>query len=322
MTDAVATWAVLPVFSPDRSLLAHVRAIREQVAGVVVVDDHGPDPDEDVFAALVDEGVQLYRQPDNLGIAAALNRGIVAAFDHGAEAVVLFDQDSVPPAGMVAALRRAIEQARAAGVNASYAVPEFWSETRQVMATDPAGVLLAREPIQSGTYLPRSSWEHLGPLRDDLFIDLVDVEYALRAEAAGMPPVAAPGTRLGHRLGAAYRRPWWAGGFARSPLPAQVTLSTPFRYYYRVRNRRVVNRAYGSRFRRRLAVASVVETLHLVEVIAFARPRSRMLRAVLRAWRDGRTDRDLGRLPTEVQAELRDVRWRLRPLASGAERPE
>ncbi|MFD1858369.1 glycosyltransferase [Aeromicrobium camelliae] len=322
MSEPVSTWAVLSVFSPDGSLLANVGAIREQVDAVVVVDDHGPDPDEDVFAALVDEGVEVFRQPDNLGIAAALNRGIAAAFERGAGAVVLFDQDSVPPAGMVAALRDALEQARAKGVDVSYAVPEFWSQTRQVMATDPSGVLLAREPIQSGTYLPRSTWDRLGPLREDLFIDLVDVEYALRAEAAGMPPVAAPGTRLGHRLGAAYRRPWWAGRFAGSPLPSAVTLSTPFRYYYRVRNRRVINRAYGGRFRRRLTIASVVEALHLVEVIAFARPRSRMLRVVLRAWRDGGSGRSLGRMPASVQADLMDVRWRLRPLASGAERPE
>ncbi|WP_166375868.1 glycosyltransferase [Aeromicrobium phragmitis] len=322
MSDAGSTWAVLSVYSPDRSLLANLEAIGEQVDRVIVVDDHGPEPDEELFIALVEQGVELYRQPDNLGIAAALNRGIAVAFARGADAVVLFDQDSAPPPGMIAALRRTVDEAKEAGIDAAFAVPEFWSATRQVMATDPSGVLLAREPIQSGTYLPRSSWEDLGPLREDLFIDLVDVEYALRAEAAGMPPVAAPGTRLGHRLGAAYRRPWWAGGFARSPLPATVTLSAPFRYYYRVRNRRVLNRAYGRRFSGRLAIATLVEALHAVEVVAFSRPRSRMLRAMVRGWRDGGGESALGRMPEAVLADLRTVRWALRPLAATAEPPE
>lgn len=316
-------WAVLSVFSPDASLLQHVDLIASQVDRVVVVEDHGPDPAETVLAELESRGVLVRRQPANLGIAAALNRGAAEAFDAGADAVVLFDQDSAPGPELVPALRETWQEARARGVAAAYSAPEFWSQVRQVAAEDASGVLLAREPIQSGTFWPRETWERLGPLREDLFIDLVDVEYALRAEAAGLQPVAAPGTRLGHRLGSAYHRPWWSGGgVKRSARPATVTLSAPFRYYYRVRNRRVVNREYARLFPRRLAVATIVELLHLLEAVAYARPRGRLLRAALRGWRDGRAGAPLGRMPDDLQAGLSEVTWSLPPLGPAAAPPE
>ncbi|MBM9465604.1 glycosyltransferase [Aeromicrobium sp. YIM 150415] len=314
-----ATWSVVSVFGPDRSLLTHLDAIAAQTVRVVVVDDGTPAPDAEVFAALEErDDVDLLRQPRNAGIAAALNRGIQAAFDGGADRVVTFDQDSLPSADFVAGLSDEFDRATARGViDPAFVVPEFWATIRQVSRTAEDGTLIAIRTIQSGMLLPRSTWERIGAMREEFFIDLVDEELELRALSAGLAPIAAPGVALHHHLGAAYRRPLLSGGFRGSPLPPIITLSTPFRYYYRVRNRRVVNRMYGRRFPARLAAETFMEILHLVEVLRYARPRGPVWAAARRGWRDGRKGSAMGRVPAELEPGLRDVRWALEPVDRG-----
>jgi len=312
------TWAVVSVFDPDLSLLRNLDAISAQVDRIVVVDDGTPDPDPTLFAQLEDrDDVVMLRQPANAGIAAALNRGLDAAFAHDASAAVTFDQDSLPSPGFVAGLRAEFAAVLERGaVRPSFAVPEFWASIRQVGEVAPDGSLIAIRVIQSGMLIPRSTWRRLGPMREDFFIDLVDSELELRGRVQGMVPVAAAGVALEHRLGAAYRRPLLSGGFPGSPLPRVITFSTPFRYYYRVRNRRVVNRAYWRRFPVRLSAETFMELLHLVEVLRYARPRGPLRRAVRRGWRDGRRGGRMGRIPAELEPGLRGVTWTLDPTDS------
>lgn len=308
-------WAVVSVFGPDRSLLTNLDAIAAQTARIVVVDDGTPRPDGEVFAALeARSDVEVLRQPTNRGIAAALNRGLAVAFESGADRVVTFDQDSLPSAGFVAGLSAELDRSTARGViDPAFIVPEYWATIRQVSDTAADGTLIAIRTIQSGMLVPRSTWNRIGPMREDFFIDLVDEELELRALAAGLVPVAAPGVTLRHHLGVAYRRPLGSGGFRGSPLPPIITLSTPFRYYYRVRNRRVVNRMYARRFPRRLAAETLMEFLHLIEVLRYARPRGPVWAAARRGWRDGRRRGRMGRIPAELEPGLASVRWALEP---------
>ncbi|WP_293782472.1 glycosyltransferase [uncultured Aeromicrobium sp.] len=309
-------WAVVSVFGPDASLLTNLDAITPQVEGIIVVDDGTGSPDEHVFAELeARPDVELLRQPSNLGIAAALNRGIAAAFAKGAREVVTFDQDSAPSPDFVSGLREALLATAERGVvQPAFVVPEYWATIRQVGRVAPDGTLVAIRTIQSGMLLPRSTWEELGPMREEFFIDLVDSELELRALSCGLTPVAAPGVALQHRLGTAYKRPLLSGGFPGSPLPPVITVSTPFRYYYRVRNRRVVNRTYFRRFPVRLSAETLMEVLHLIEVLRYARPRRPLWDAVRRGWRDGRPGGAMGRIPAELEPGLRTVRWALRPM--------
>lgn len=309
-------WAVVSVFGPGRAFLGNLEAIAAQVDRVVVVDDGTPEPDAEVFAELENRAdVELLRQPANAGIAAALNRGIDAAFAAGATAVVTFDQDSAPGPGFVAGLIAEFAAATERGVvRPSFVVPELWATIRQVGQVASDGTLIAIRIIQSGMLIPRSSWQRVGRMREDLFIDLVDSELELRGRRLGMLPVAAPGVALEHRLGTAYRRPVLSGGFPGSPLPRVITFSTPFRYYYRVRNRRVVNRGYWRSFPVRLSAETFMEVLHLVEVLRYARPRAPIWRAVRRGWRDGRRGSVMGRIPADLEPGLRGVTWALDPV--------
>lgn len=87
--------------------------------------------------------------------------------------------------------------------------------------------------ITSGTLTNAVVFEEIGPFRDELFIDLVDTEYCLRARRAGYRIVGACGATLVHRIGETR---------ARSVLGIRIvaTHHAPVRRYYLFRNSTIV----------------------------------------------------------------------------------
>lgn len=307
-----AVWAVVTSFRPDRGLLDATAALRDQVAGVIVVDDGSGPGYDDVLDALALQGVTVLRRAENAGIAAALNAGIEGALARTCDAVVTFDQDSMVEPGFIAALVRAHDHAVDVGARPGPVVPEYFAGVSQVHARTRQGTLLARHAIQSGMLLDRRVLEAIGLLREELFIDLVDTEFELRCHAGGFVSVAAPGLVLAHSLGRQYERRMLGMRVSLPGIPPVVTLSTPFRYYYRVRNRIVINREYGRRFFAWTLRDTVLEVLHFASALTLARPR-RALWALYRAGiRDARRGR-MGRMPGTLQETAATISWSARP---------
>ena len=305
---AAAVWAVVTSFRPDAGLQGALDALRGQVDGIIVVDDgSGPEADR-ILAEVQTRGARVIRLTRNSGIAVALNTGIRAALEAGAAAVVTFDQDSVVADGFIAALLRAGADARAAGQRPGPVVPEYFADVRQVHRAAPDGTLIARHAIQSGMLLERGLLEDVGLMREDLFIDLVDTEFELRCADAARPAIAAPGLTLAHSLGTQYERRMF-GRIVRLPgIPPVVTLSTPFRYYYRVRNRLVVNRAFWRAEFGWVARDTLLEAIHYVNAWMLARPRGALWRLYRAAGRDARRGR-MGRMPADLVAVAATISW-------------
>lgn len=301
-------WAVIPVFRPDEELVSAVRAHRQQVEEVVVVDDGSGPAFEELFDRLAAAGASVERQSTNAGIGAALNRGIDLALHGGASHVLFLDQDSRPHPGFVEALLDEQRKAAKAGIAVGSSAPEFFSELRQA-AERADGFLEARRAIQSGMLVPREIFERVGRMRQEWFIDLVDVEFELRVRRAGYLPIAAPGLRLDHRLGRRYRRrrfPLWMGWLTLAP---EVTLSTPFRYYYRLRNRLLLNRDYFWTMPAVHAKETVADLLHFVDTVALSSSPRTMVAIYLRALRDGIRGRT-GPMPDGLAARAARLHWR------------
>lgn len=300
-------WAVVTVHRPSQvpPLLAQ---LAPQVTGIVVVDD-GSGPEFDAIRAdIASTGARVIALESNSGIGAALNHGIRCALDAGASAVVTFDQDSTISSGFVAALIAAHDHARENGVPAGPVVPEFFADVSQAGPPTAHGVVSAAHAIQSGMYLPAEVIGRVGLMDESLFIDLVDTDFELRCLDAVLPCIVAPGLRLPHRLGARYRIPGPLGAL----LPT-LTLSTPFRYYYRARNRIVVGRRHP-RHRARLRRDARADYAYFLIAWMLARPRSTMRKLLVAGFRDGRAER-LGRMSPELAADSARVAWRARPVA-------
>lgn len=302
-----AVWGVITVYRPAQvpPLLAQ---LSPQVAGIVVVDDGSGDDFASVREDAAGAGAVVIALESNAGIAAALNHGIRRALDAGASAVVTFDQDSSIAPGFVAALQKASAHASAAGVPSGPVVPEYFAEVSQAGATAPHDVVHAAHAIQSGMYLPADVLHRVGMMDESLFIDLVDTDFEIRCADAGMPCIVAPGLRLPHRLGARYRFPGPLGAV----LPV-LTLSTPFRYYYRARNRIVLMRRHP-RHRARLRRDALADYVYFALAWMLARPRGAMRRVLAAGFRDGRAGRG-GRISSALAAEAARITWRSAPLS-------
>lgn len=303
--SARGVWAVITAFRPHPALVEEVASINSQVDGVVVVDDGSGPSSEAVATVIAQHGATVIRLATNSGIAVALNVGIRAAIDAGASAVVTFDQDSHIEAGFVDSLVRARDAALAAGVPVGPVVPEHFADVRQAHGAVRDGTLFARRIIQSGMLLDRSTIEEIGEMWEPLFIDLVDTEYELRCLNHGLTPIAAPGLRLAHSLGARFRR---RGSLPLPAVPRVMTLSSPFRYYYRARNRVLIAKRHGRRHPARLLIDTATDAVYFAVVCALARPRSAMWRILLAGARAGA--RGVGdRIPPSVEALASTVEW-------------
>lgn len=298
----LAVVAVVTVFRPE-SVPDLLVPLARQVQAIVVVDD-GSGPE---YAGVRDliraAGVEVVELGSNIGIAAALNTGIARARQLGADAVVTFDQDSTVGDGFVDALLAARERAQAQRVPAGPVVPEFFGTVSQAGRALAPGVTLAAHAIQSGMLIGEDVLDVVGTMDAGLFIDLVDTDFELRCADAGLPCIVAEGLRLPHRLGARYRfpRPWGR------ILPV-LMLSTPFRYYYRARNRVIVNRRHRAHAPR-LRAEGLADSVYFALAVLLARPRGAMLRLIRDGRRDGRAGVG-GRMPDDLGALASAISWR------------
>lgn len=242
---------IVVAYHPAReALLPLLKALAPQVDALLVVDNT-PGASEGIERMLAPlratlPGLRLQRPGENIGIAAAHNIGIRAALAEGFDYVLLSDQDSLPDAGMVAALVACCEILQKQDVRVGCICPEYFdSVTRQVfrfqvqLPGKPFYRSVAADPTQpwveiittisSGTLIPRAALETIGPMREDFFIDHVDTEWCLRARALGFHNFGTAQTRLTHHLGDASFRVWYFGWREHSEY-------SPVRLYYRFRN--------------------------------------------------------------------------------------
>ena len=311
-----SVWAIISTFRPDDDLLSAFESIAAQVSGVVVVDDASGAGSSEILSALAERGAVVEPLTENSGIAAALNRGYELALQHGASKVLSFDQDSHIEADYVQTVVAAYDAAVERGHRVGLIVPEHFADVRQAHAELADGTLLAKNIIQSGMLVDADVLRALGPLRADFFIDLVDTEFELRARTEGYLTIAAPGAALGHQLGRQYARLLFGRPLSLPGLPPVSTFSTPFRYFYRVRNRIVLNRLYLWSAPGQILRDTVIDLLHFVNALLVARPRGAFAR-VLRAGVNAGFNRRMGRMPAAVADLAAQVVWDAPLVESG-----
>ncbi|NLB48032.1 MAG: glycosyltransferase, partial [Microbacteriaceae bacterium] len=267
---------------------------------------------EPVLRQLEAAGVRVLRQPEICGIGAAINRGCEDALSD-AECVVTFDQDSRVAPGFVDALVDEHDRAVEAGLRVAMVCPEYYSLTSQAKADYGQAFLEAYGPIQSGMLMPAAAIRELGGQREDFFIDLIDTEYYLRAVVAGFAAICARGLTLPHGFG----HPLYVHFLGRrlhkpNGRPRMVAVSSPFRYYYRARNRIVLNRLYGMNptlkpLLRRDFRNDVL--LDYLVAIWSARGKWSLLTLIVTGLRHGARGK-LGKIPSRLAARAARISWK------------
>lgn len=298
--------AVVSTYRPGPDAIGNVKRIVAQCDEVIVVDDGSGPAYQEELSGLNATGARLVALSLNSGIAAALNAGIRAAGLEAQDVVVTFDQDSIIPEGFVGRLVSTLDEASAAGLDVAIVAPARFAGVEQTGQKLKHGFVEALRPIQSGMLVAGSALRQVGEFDESYFIDLVDVEYYLRVREAGLASVAVEDLDLPHEL----------GHFQMMRVlgrKVSTTLSTPFRYYYRSRNRRALNRRYRKSAPSFIRRETLRDMAYFVLVVAFARRRWAILEVFRRGVRDAGQGR-MGRIPDDVEALASSVRWRGRRI--------
>lgn len=300
-SDATRVHAVVVAWRPDRAdLQALLQRLQSQVEHVWIVDNTSPGEGEVESCLSPDRlgqpGLSLLPQHCNLGIATGFNIGLRAALAAGASHVLLSDQDSLPAEDMVVRLLEAERSLLAQGKSPAAVGPGFSNAVNgrpfrfQVFSDDGRRchevVADARMPlfevgalISSGCLIRAEVLAAVGLMRDELFIDYVDIEWCHRARAKGYTCHVCAAAALDHKLG---ERPLrvWAGRWRT------LTEHSPLRLYFQARNAIwLIRRPYIATWYRRNQPRFLLGRIYVYG--GFSSRRLASLRMLFRGVRDG-----------------------------------
>ncbi len=211
LSQRPAVWACIVCYQPQADALREmVASLQPQVDQVLVIDNAPGDP------ALLpaDLGQAVYiPMTHNAGTAGAMNEAWRLALDAGVAYLVSFDQDSQPGPGLIECLLTAISSDH---VPPLAAVGPAWVDARtqrtmrllrpvrflrRHVQAPVTGLVEVDHVITSGCLISAQAYRAVGPFNEDLFLDYVDVEWSLRARAAGYTIAIAAGCVMRHAIG-------------------------------------------------------------------------------------------------------------------------
>ena len=179
---------------------------------------------------------------DNLGIAKAQSLGMECAFSSGADFVLQMDQDSLPDQNMVEFLYESYLELVVANYNIGLICPLSYdrdtkkfnsakfnksSSQKTKLEKDFNDVVFVGLALSSGSLIPRKSFQAIGGMMNELFIDLVDFEYCWRLQANGFLIARNNKARIAHKIGEG----------RRSIMKIfDIAVPAPIRHYYVFRN--------------------------------------------------------------------------------------
>jgi GT2 family glycosyltransferase len=275
--------------------LESLAALDRDDVGIVCVDNGSRDGTE---AAVRERfpSLPLIQTGANLGFSGGNNAGIAHALAHGAEWVVLLNNDATLAPDAIDAFERAARDRPRAGVLGGKVLfkdppDRIWFAGQRFNATlgysgrprgygKPdgaryAGVVATDRAVGALMAVSRAAIDAAGTLDDDLFAYVEDVDWCLRIRRAGFEVLIAPDARAWHAVSAA------SGGEAASTNAL----------YYGARNTIVVAERHRPLGRAGSALRRAMIALTFGAYALTRTDRRRALRTVRAGLRDGRAGR-------------------------------
>lgn len=251
MPDPGPIGVVVPTWNRAASAIAAVASLARlgdaRPFFAIVVDNGSRPAERDALAAALAgrAGVEVIALPANRGFAGAVNVGLAAAFARGAAAALVLNDDAEVESGLLVTLAAVAERDPSVGIVAPRIVdaasgrevsrgervwlplvclPRTWLRVR---GTDAAAREVA-SVIGVAFLVTRACFERIGGLEESFFAYYEEVDYCLRARAAGLRVMVAPAASVRHE---GFRG--FAGGF------------TPLAAYLKARNLPLLVRRHG-----------------------------------------------------------------------------
>jgi len=298
MAQKRSVYAVIVTYQVEEDFRNNLEAVLPQVEQVVIVDNGSPSTSVAMLERLArqHEGkITLILNPDNVGLAAAQNQGILEALLHEAQFILLLDDDTNIAPNMVQQQVAAYEAnpiPERIGLVAPYyedvniAEPPrylstrgpFWKRRRfEPGQTQMDDVLLA---FASGSLIPAEVIQAIGLMREDLFVHFVDTEFNLRMRQKQYKLLVVRSAVMKHRLGNRTEHTF---------LGRRVTTTNhgPDARYYQCRNRILVAKAYCLTAPGYIAFDFARALLEISRVVMYESGKKEKLQAMFKGYWDG-----------------------------------
>lgn len=298
--------AVIVLYNPDIPLLDRLlRSVIGQVEKIFVIDNTpGSAADSSIFFDQYKNDILYVPLGENKGIAAAQNIGIRKGMDANCSHVLLLDQDSALSTDMVKKLLLAESELLRTGQKVAAIGPLFIDEKTDKRSFAIRRIFLGvkrisidahcHKPLQtdhliaSGALIRTTVFRSIGVMRDDLFIDWVDIEWCMRAQYSGYTSYIIPDAVMRHSIG---------DGNVRI-LGKDINLHSDLRNYYMIRNATYLLRLKS--MRRWRVVTAIKVAKYILFYSLYSAHRWKTTTLLLRAFADGVTGR-LGKFTQNMQ---------------------
>jgi len=269
-------------YNPDENLLELINIIVNQVNKIIIVDNNSSSEGfKDLLNFAKVNDVILIENKENLGIAKALNQGILCARKMNYNWILMFDQDSKPFSNTVEIISNVYslypekQKIGAIGVNFLKSNSESYFKI--------AGNQLYSERdylITSGCLLSIKTFIEVGGFREDFFIDNVDLEYSLRLRKNGKICLITKKYGMIHKAG--------------TPKIVKIIGLTlissnhnSIRRYYKARNHIILSKEYWFKYPYFIAKANCFFILSLIQILLIDDNKKVKITASIKGIKDG-----------------------------------
>lgn len=273
---------IIVTYNPGSYILENVNRLCEQVDEAVIVDNGSSTTAKELLRALDGQGtIKLIFNPENLGIAAALNIGLNYALSYGYEWAATFDQDSRVTAGMLQTMLGVTAELELDQV--AILAPRYRDQSTGRVTSYAKTDLVSREDgyselvttITSGNLVNLKAFREIGPFKEDLFIDYVDKEYCLRCGVMGYKVYEIFSAVLEHNLGVPSQHQF----LGKRPV---TTNHSPLRRYYIFRNRIYVYKQYFGSHPSWVVRDMSASLKEVLKIVLFEENRRKKLKSIFR----------------------------------------
>lgn len=167
---------VVVLYHPDSSVVENIQSYIDCIDRLYVIDNSDfIDAEAAAEIEKIDKCVYV-NNGENLGLARALNAGVVMALDNGADWLLTMDQDSRFQEGALMCIFQWLNDNDARDVGIVTPVHKTFGYSVKVCD----GLVDASTVMTSGNLLNLQAYAEVGPFREEFFIDYVDHEYCFR----------------------------------------------------------------------------------------------------------------------------------------------
>lgn len=216
---------VVTFYYPEKKVWNNISTYIEQLDKLIIWENT-PSNDSKPYVIPWKDKVEVMGLGKNVGIGKALNEVILYARENNYAFLLTMDQDSYFENSDFEKYVNILKQSRTIS---SILSPNYIIHEQYLYPYD-TGLVQVDTTLTSGSLYPMTIFDQIGLFRDDFFIDVIDLEYSLRAKRYGITTQIATSIRLYHAAGyqkTKHKFLW------KTFFPNEYS---PMRSYYIVRN--------------------------------------------------------------------------------------